>query len=182
MDSGAFSFIRALNKLISNQLRAFVTIDGIVTAVNSDFTCDITINEVVYSSVPIKVLIGSQASIYEVPTLNSHCLVTFRDGNRALPQIVGVDQVDKYYISPVTELFISSPKIQFNNGSNGGLVLVNNLVTRMNLIENNQNAILAALKAGNIPSTPFALAPLFVAINPLNDTTAAQIQSTTITQ
>ncbi len=137
MDSAtSFSFIRSLEKFISNRLRAFVLIDGIVTAVNDDFTVDITVNEVAFTSVPTSVLKGSQATIFEVPVVGSHCLVKWRDGHRGLPQIDSFAVVDKYYIQPVSNLFISANQIQFNDGSNGGIPLSPSVSQRLNNIEN----------------------------------------------
>lgn len=182
MGSDGISFVRALLKLIHNQLRAFVTIDGVVKEVNDDYTCDITINEVLYTGVPITVNIGNQSGIYPLPVIGTNCLVKFRDGNRSLPQIDSFDKIDSYWITAQTKVYIKAPQTEFNGGSKGGLVLVNNLVTRMNLIENQQNEILTILKAVSIPSTPFTFAALFASVTPLNDTTAAQIQSTVITQ
>lgn len=143
MDSNTnFAFLQALTKFVQNHLRSSVLIDGIVIAVNDNFTCDITIQEVTYSNVPIKVLIGSQASIYEVPVVGSTCLVRWRDNNRGLPQIDSFDQVDKYYIQPITDLFISAKQIQFNKGENGGLPLSPNVSDRLNKIENLVNDLI----------------------------------------
>lgn len=170
----SFELGRALNKWLKNSLRALVLIDGIVTAVNDNFTCDITIQTVPYTNVPIKVLVGTQASVYPIPVINTKCLVTFRDGNRALPQIVDFDQIDKLYIK--TNL------TQFNDGSNGGMVLVNDLVDRLNLIEKQMNTILDTLKGINIAATPFPFAPVFASIHDLQLTTATEIENTLITQ
>lgn len=175
MGDSSFAFLRALNKFIENKLRAFVLIDGTVTKVNDNFTVDILINEVTFSGVPVKVLIGSQASIYEVPVIETACLVRFIDGFRGLPIIDSFDKVDKYYISPVTELFISSPKIQFNDGSNGGLVLVKSLVTRMNLLE---QAFNTHVHSGVTTGTGVSA----ISTIQVTETTANEIQSTVITQ
>lgn len=134
-----FEFLHAFDKRVANHLRAHVLIDGIVTAVNDNFTCDITVNDTPYSNVPIKVLIGSQASIYEIPVVGTHCLVKWRDGHRQLPQIDSFDQISDYYIQPINNLFISSKQIQFNDGSNGGLPLSPNVSDRLNKIENAYN-------------------------------------------
>lgn len=170
-----FALYQALSKFIANHTRAFVTIDGIVTNVNDNFTCDITINQVPYTNVPIVVNIGNQASVYPIPVIGTNCLMTFRDGNRGLPQIISFDQIEKLLIN-CTEL------VEFNGGLKGGIPETPSLVERLNLIEINQNAILTALKAINIPSTPFSFSPLFSAIQNLTETTANEIQSTTITQ
>lgn len=134
-----FQFLNALSKFVQNFMRASVLIDGIVTKVNDNFTCNITVQDVTFSQVPIKVLIGSQASIYEVPVVGSTCLVRWRDNNRGLPQIDSFDQVDKYYLQPVSKLFISAKKTQFNDGSNGGIPLSPNVSDRLNKIEDAYN-------------------------------------------
>lgn len=104
-------------------------IDGTVTAINDDFTVDVLLQGTTYSSVPTKVLMGSQASIYEVPVLNSACLVKFRDGNRGLPQIDSFDQVDKLLIN-------CQSLVEFNGGDKGGIPLSPNVSQRLNNIEN----------------------------------------------
>jgi hypothetical protein len=189
MDSTtSFSFLRALNKFIENKLRATVLIDGIVTAVNDDFTVDITINEVTYSNVTTAVLKGSQATIFEVPVIGSHCLVKWRDNHRGLPTIDSFDKVDKYYIQPISNLYISAQNTQFNDGSNGGLVLVNPLVTKINNLENlvnnlitqyNGHSHLLTLTSGT-GTAAATLSQETGTIAPI--TKAADIQSTTITQ
>ena len=168
-------FLRALNKFIKNHLRAFVLIDGTVTAVNDDYTCDILINQVPFTSVPTKVLVGSQASIYEIPVVGTACLVKWRDGHRNYPQIDSFDQVDKLLINCQT-------LVQFNGGENGGIPITPDLVTRFNNIEKKQNDILTILKGIIISDTPFDFGALFVAVENLSLTTAEEIQSTVITQ
>lgn len=174
---------KALVKFVKNICRAYVLIDGEVIEVNDNFTVDIKVQGITYSNVPTKVLINAKASIYEVPVLGTKCLVKWRDGNRGLPQIDSFHEIDKNYIVPTSELYLKSPKIQFNDGDKGGLVLVNDLITRMNKIESNQNDILTALKGiVTIPSTPYPFGVNFASITSLTPTTAAQIQNPNITQ
>ena len=176
-----FAFPRALAKMISNFLRAHVLIDGIVTAINDNFTVDVTIQGVTYSNVPTKVLIDSQASIFEIPVVNTACLVKWRDGNRGLPQIDSFDQVDKLLIN-CTSL------VEFNRGKNGGMVLVNPLVTKINALENllndlitkyNTHTHILALSSG----TGTAAATVTTEPGTINPVTkASDIQSKVITQ
>lgn len=189
MDSTTqFAFLNALEKFVKNFLRAHVLIDGMVTAVNDNFTCDITVQDVPYSQVPIKVLIGSQASVYEIPVVGTTCLVKWRDGSRQLPQIDSFDQVDTYYLQPVTDLFISAKQTQFNDGKSGGLVLVNPLVEKVNNIENllnnlitqyNAHTHLLTLTSGTGTAAP-TLTQETGTIAPI--TKASDIESTVITQ
>lgn len=165
----------ALIKFVKNVCRAYVTIDGIVTVVNDNYTVDVEVQGVTYSNCPIAVLIGTQASVYPVPVVGTKCLVKWRDGNRALPQIESFDQIEKLYVN-CTEL------VEFNGGENGGIPLTPNLVTQINKVIDNQNQILSTLKSINIAATPFSFAPLFSSINALTDITATLIQNTKITQ
>ena len=150
-------------------------IDGVVEEVNDNFTCDVSIQDTIYSNVPIAVLIGSQASDYQIPVIGTSCLITFIDFNRGLPTIISFDQIDTWKINCATLL-------EFNGGENGGLPLSPNLVTRLNKIEEQQNQILDILKSINVAATPFPFAPLFTSVNNLTPTVQSDIQSKVITQ
>lgn len=168
-------FARAVTRFVKNILRAYVIVDGIVSQVNNDFTCDITVQDIPYTSVPICVLTDAQGSLYPVPVVGTSCLVTFRDGNRGLPQILAFDQVDTWKIN-------CKNLVEFNGGKNGGMVLVKKLVTQMNKIENQQNEILNLLKSINVAATPFPFAPVFSGVTDLSVTTEAGIENVKITQ
>ncbi len=176
MDSdSSLLFAKTVTKFVKNILRAYVIVDGIVTEVNDDFTCDITVQDIPYTSVPISVLVNKQASDYKIPVVGTTCLVGFRDGNRGLPQIFDFDQVDTWKINCKT-------LVEFNGGTEGGMVLVKKLITQMNKIENQQNQILDILKTITVASTPFPFAPLFTSVNNLTPTTEAQIENVKIKQ
>lgn len=168
-------FAKAVTKFVKNILRAYVNLDGVVDVVNENFTVDITVQDIAYTNVPTVVLIGAQASIFAIPVVGTKCLVTFRDGSRSLPQIISFDQVDTWKINCKT-------LVEFNGGTEGGMVLVKKLVTQMNKIENQQNQILDILKTINVAATPFPFAPLFSGISDLTPTTETQIENTKITQ
>ncbi len=170
-----FELASALQMLIRNMSRGFLTLIGEITAVNEDNTCDIKVSDTPFSSVPLCVLINEQASFYPIPVIGTHCLVTFRDGDITQPQILQVSEISTLKIN-------ATVKVEFNGGTLDGMVKVNDLVTQMNKIENNQNLILAALKGITIPSTPYPFAPLFASINPLTDTTKQQLENPLITQ
>ena len=166
----------AFEKFVKNVTRHYVLIDGTVDAYNEENnTCDILIQGTLWTNVPIAVLTGVQASFYPIPVIGTNCTVTWRDGHKSLPQIVQFDQIDQLLINCQTI-------VSFNGGKNGGLPLSPNLVTRLNLIEAQQNAILDILKEIVIPSTPYDFAPLFAAINDLTETQQDDIQSQVITQ
>jgi len=163
----SFDLARSLQSLIKSNMRGYVLIDGVIELVNDNFTCDIKVQDVVFSDVPVAVLINSQADFYAKPKVGSKCLITFRDGNINFPQLVQCDQV---------ELFI------FNQGTLGGMVKVIDLVERLNKVESKVNTILDTLKGIAIPSTPYPFGTQFTAISDLVETTRADIENTKITQ
>jgi hypothetical protein len=170
----------AFTKYINNRTKHYKLIDGTVETVNDDFTCDVLIAGVLYSGVPIAVLTGEQASFYPIPVEGTACLIMWRDGNRGLPQIIQFDQIDTFKAN--VNLW------EFNGGANGGLVLVNNLVEKVNNIENLLNNLIGAYNTHThiltLTSGTGTAGPSTVqeggTINPV--TTAQDIESKVITQ
>lgn len=178
-----FELAVALQKLVRTLTRGNTIVDGVVTLWHEDtFTVDITINGTPYTQVPTNVLVGSQAAVYEVPVLNTKCLVAFRyAGDNQQPQILKFDQVDKLLINCQT-------LVQFNGGENGGMVLAQQLVNKINNIENLLNDLIAKFNSHTHPiivstgsgsSTPTTTQETGL-INPI--TQPSDIENTEITQ
>lgn len=129
---------RALNRLFHKKLQATICTDGTIEAVNDDFTCDVSVGSSIFYSVPIEVLIDSQASIIGLPVIGSTCLIIFRDNQLARPQIIKIDQVDQLLINCKTN-------VQFNGGKLGGMVKVADIVTQLNNLENDINTLKSAV-------------------------------------
>lgn len=135
----------ALYNLVKKITRSAVTIDATVMTVDeTKFVCDVEISNTdgvptTFFEVPLRVLIGSQASVIEIPKIGTKCLICFRDGNINLPQIVSIHEALK--------ILVICDNIVFNNGTLGGMVKVNDLVTRMNTIEKDINALKAAFSS-----------------------------------
>lgn len=172
----------AFEKFVKNVTRHYVLIDGTVEAYNEDNnTCDILIQNTLWTSVPIAVLTGAQASFYPIPVIGTNCTVTWRDGHKSLPQIVQFDQIDTLKINCAT-------LVEFNNGQNGGMVLVNDLVTKLNNLENlvnnfiteyNAHVHILTLTSGTGTAAPTENQETGM-IDPI--TKAADLASTVITQ
>ena len=85
--------------------KASIIIDGNIDSVDeSTFTCavdiqsnnsDGSLRHTIYENVPLKVLIGSQASFVEIPTIGSACTMTFKDNNIQRPELLQVQDCDK---------------------------------------------------------------------------------------
>jgi hypothetical protein len=188
-----FELGTALERLIKSMNRAKTLIDGKVTAVNDDFTCDIEINEVPFSGVPVKVLIGSRASIYEIPVVDTGCLVTFRDGDMQRPQIFSFNEVDQYFIDVnnmkiniAEELDIDADQTVFNGGGLGGLVKLTPSLQAFNSLQNDINELKAAFNAWvvipNDGGAGLKASSAAWAASDVPVTTQAQIENTKITQ
>ena len=143
--------------------RSSVIVDGFIIDVDSvNFTATVNIPrnsngqsiDSFYYKVPLKILRGSQASFVEIPTVTSHCLLTFKDNNLQRPQLFSVDQCDKILMkigSTTFELNTGKdsdgndiPSIVFNGGDNGGLVILDKLVQKLNLLEKDINKLKTA--------------------------------------
>lgn len=105
--------------------RHFVISDGTISSVDQErFTCEVNIGGSIFHSVPIKVLINTQASVIEMPSVGAHCLMMFRDGNLQRPQLLWTDKSDKF--------LINSPQVIFHGGNLGGMVKAKELKTESN--------------------------------------------------
>ena len=135
----------SLQRAIRNVMRNSLIVDGII--INTDnaetqYTCDVQLTasdgQPVFTSVPLRVLVGSGASFVEIPELNSECLMCFRDGNSGRPQILMIDKVLK--------ILVNCNEVIFNGGDLGGMVKVIELTAKLNKVESDLNTIKGAFE------------------------------------
>jgi hypothetical protein len=137
----------AFEKAIKVITRHSQIIDGVVVNVDDalvGFTVDVAVgvdpDVSVFYSVPIRILNGSQASVIEVPNINSHCLLAFRDNNAGRPQIIMVDSVNQLLID-------CTNNVVFNKGNLGGLIKIENALKSWNNIEKNLQDLNSAISS-----------------------------------
>jgi hypothetical protein len=128
----------ALLRAFMGATRSHIVIDGIVESVDeTKFTCSVkvgdTINPATYYNVPLRVLISKQASIVEIPKEGTEVIICFRGGNLARPQILAIHEALK--------ILVNCDSILFNDGTLGGLVKVDDLLTKLNTIEKDINML-----------------------------------------
>lgn len=117
-----------MHKVLS---RDYTIFDGTVSGdINeNDLTCTVKVgdsqSEAFFTNVSLEVLNTAGFSITSIPNIDSAVLMCCRDGTKDRPQILKVYSAAKIYINPTT-------LTQFGKGENGGLVLVNPLVTQLN--------------------------------------------------
>jgi hypothetical protein len=130
----------ALIDAVHSITRGHVIVEGTVQAVDQEaFTADILVGDSTFFAVPLKVLVGNQASVIEIPVVGTSVLMTFRDGNIQRQQIYMTHEVDKY--------LIDCNQVVYNGGKLGGLVNIEELVTRLNIVEQDLNTLKTAFAA-----------------------------------
>ena len=131
----------ALQRMIKSVVRGAIVIDGVIESVDeSAFTCTVKVGDSVSSStyfdVPLRVLISSQASIVEIPETGTNCIICFRDANIGRPQILMIHKALK--------ILVKCDNIVFNDGTLGGMVVLDNLVQDLNSIKSDINDLKSA--------------------------------------
>lgn len=137
----------ALQRMVKTITRGSVIVDGKIISVDETaFTCDVEVGDSVSSSifydVPLRVLVSNQASVVEIPETGTNCVICFRDSNIGRPQILMIHKALK--------LLVKCDNIVFNDGTLGGMVKVNDLVTRLNTIENDINTLKSAFSSWTV--------------------------------
>jgi hypothetical protein len=125
-----------LVQAIQSVTRGHIVIDGTIEDVDeTKFTTSVTTGDssapCTFYNVPLRVLVSEQASVIEIPKVGSKCIICFRDGNTGRPQLLACHEVLK--------ILVNCESIVFNNGQLGGLVKVDDLVNRLNKIEQDVN-------------------------------------------
>lgn len=140
----------AFTNLFKTMNRSYTVFEGTIVDVDeASCTCSVKVGDsnssVIYDDVYLEVLINAQSSFILIPTIGADCLMCFRDGSEDRRQLLKSHQVDKIIANP-KNLF------QFNDGENGGLVLVNPLVDALNKLVDDVNSLKRAFQTW-IPSS-----------------------------
>lgn len=115
----------------------------VVDEVNEDErTCSVTpLNGgVAVFGVRLQAAINQNVGFVAIPALNSEIVVTFLSKQSGYVAL----------FSEIDKILIDTDQVEFNGGANGGLVNINDLVGKLNTIENDLNNLKATL-AGWVP-------------------------------
>ena len=123
----------AFEKAVLSLTRQLQVIDGKILSVDKvAYTCDVQVGDskgnTTYYNVTLRVLKNAQASIVEIPKVGTACTIYFADGHLGRPKLFMVHETD--------ELQVNCRQVTFNKGQLGGMVKVQDTVTRLNNIEN----------------------------------------------
>lgn len=161
-----------------------------VDAVNeSDYTCDCTPISGNEDTQIAGVLLNSEANagFTLIPSIGSTVIVGVSDFDN-LPFVMMFEEISKVLITVGdSTLEITNGLFKFNGGSNGGMILINSMVDRMNKVENLVNDIISKYNAHTHPyinvATPANTSPTTsTETTTLTPTVKSDIENTAITQ
>jgi hypothetical protein len=119
------------------------TILGTVTAVNEDErTCDVeSVNgDATVTFTGVQLMAGVNDGMLLIPAIDSQVQITY--SNNTVPYVTLYSQLDKIiYIADSYGIEISSGGVVLNNGEYGGLVKVEDVVSKLNNLENDINTL-----------------------------------------
>lgn len=114
-----------------------------VTAVNEDNrTCDVeSVNgDATLSFVDVELMVGVNDGMLLIPAVDSQVYIAY--SNVVSPYVTMYSELDKIiYITGNSGIEITDGSIKFNNGSFGGLVKIEDLVNKLNTIEQDLNTL-----------------------------------------
>jgi hypothetical protein len=134
----------SLDRRIKIRMKPAGTYEGTISSVDEKkYTCSIkSLNGGnIYSNVPLKVLIGSQASFIEIPKLNTNCQFRCKDNSIQRVILDSVHEVEKILIGSTNTII----KVIFNGGTIG-MTKTDQLTTKLNNLESLVNDILLSYK------------------------------------
>ena len=175
---------QAFEDLKRTILKNTIITDGIISNVReSDVLCDVTISGTLFSNVPFHTLVMSKPSILAVPADKSPCLICLRNANFTTPQILFIQNVDKYLLTIGDTTFQATKDgIVYNEGTQG-VPKASEIGKMIDML----NAIIGIINGSPIPepgsSSPSALqAAIKTAISGLDMPTLATLQNNAIKQ
>jgi hypothetical protein len=74
-----------------------------------------------------------------IPAVDSVGIVTFINNNTGY--LATCSKIDKLIVKSDVQILIDCDDIQFNGGANGGLIKINDLVSKLNAVENDLNTL-----------------------------------------
>lgn len=119
--------------LMRYALKNAVITNGIISNVRPDvMLVDVMISNQLFNDVPLKVLVGKQPTIIEIPADQSPCLVCLRNANYTTPQILMIQDVEQYILKINDLTFqITTDGFKFVNQSSGLKNTLKNLINEL---------------------------------------------------
>jgi hypothetical protein len=117
--------------------------------------------------------INSAVGVVLIPKVNSFVVVTFL--NKLTGYVALCTEIDK--------ILIDTPEITINGGKNGGLMNIEDVVKKLNSLEQKVNDLITACSSVVVtlaPSGAFPLASFFTSVTPLTPTQKADIEDPAI--
>jgi len=168
-----------LNLFIDRRIRmnAILTMSGVVKSVDeANRVATVTINNADYAGIALQGTMALNNGFVQIPTVGSQVGVTFYSQTSGFISC----------FSALDKILIDTTLLQFNGGENGGMVVVPNLVTKLNKLEDDLNNLKTVFKTTWIVAPMDGGAALKAAAatwagQSFTDTKASDIEETAIT-
>lgn len=136
MKQGKQNIKQLLNEIVKNRDEIYSIVAKVTSVDETERTCDVEpINgDAEIFGVRLQADINSTNGFVMIPTVDSNVVVTFLNQSTGFVSVFS--DVEKIHVVSNTEMTIDCSDITFNGGSNDGLVIVGNLVNKLNAIEN----------------------------------------------
>lgn len=132
----------------------------------------------------VQLMAGVNDGMLLIPKVGSQVVIIY--SKMTLPYISLYSELEKVIcIVGDSGVEIAADSIQFNDGSFGGLVKIEQLVDKINALENLVNTILNTLQSTVIPLAPsgtYPFAPLYASVSPIAPiTNKSDLENTNVT-
>jgi len=142
--------IQQITGTVNNDNATYVLckVDSVDTAKR---TCDVTVLSDFATSVPdVQIMAGVEDGMLLVPSVGSQVVVCIADSRT--PYVSMYSQLDKVmFVVGEMGITITTDGIQINDGSLGGLIKIEDLVTKLNNLENIVNDLITKYNAHTHP-------------------------------
>ena len=118
--------------------------------------------------------IEGQGNILFVPEVNSYVVIGFLESQQTNAYAIGFSSLEK--------VEITASEIAYNGGNKGGLVIVGDLVSKLNQIENKINSLIQEYQTHTHPAPGGVTGPTISTLTPLTPTQTNDIENPDISQ
>ena len=141
MKQGKQNINQLLNEIVKNNDEIFSIVAKVTSIDETERTCDVEpLNgDAEIFGVRLQSDIDGTNGFVMIPTVDSNVIVTFLNNTTGFVSLCS--SVEKIHVTSNTEITIDCDDITFNGGSNDGLIKINDLVSKINAVENDINTL-----------------------------------------
>lgn len=147
MKQGKQNIKQLLNEIVKNRDEIFSIVAKVTSVDESERTCDVEpLNgDAEIFGVRLQSDIDGTNGFVMIPAVDSNVIVTFLNNTTGFVSLCS--SVEKIHVVSNIEMTVDCDAITFNGGSNDGLIKINDLVSKINAVENDINTLKSIFSA-----------------------------------